>query len=246
MTAGTPNMEGRRVVVVGGTSGMGFATVRATAALGAEVIAAGRRPVARREPTPGVRQVAVDVTDEASVRDLFAGVGELDHLLVTALPGSPGALLDQDLAAARSFMDGKFFGSWACARYAAPQLRPAGGTITFVTGAAVARPPARGSMIAAAFAAVESLTRALAVELGPHRVNAIRPGYTDSDMWSFLPPEERDDLRRRVAAAMPVGRMGTPDDIAHAAVFLMTNPQVTGAVLEVTGGESLVNPLEEA
>jgi NAD(P)-dependent dehydrogenase (short-subunit alcohol dehydrogenase family) len=101
-------------------------------------------------------------------------------------------------------------------------------------------------MIAAAFAAVESLTRALAVELGPHRVNAIRPGYTDSDMWSFLPPEERDDLRRRVAAAMPVGRMGTPDDIAHAAVFLMTNPQVTGAVLEVTGGESLVNPLEEA
>jgi NAD(P)-dependent dehydrogenase (short-subunit alcohol dehydrogenase family) len=106
MTAGTPNMEGRRVVVVGGTSGMGFATVRATAALGAEVIAAGRRPVARREPTPGVHQVEVDVTDEASVRDLFASVGELDHLLVTA---SPGALLDQDLAAARSFMDGEFF-----------------------------------------------------------------------------------------------------------------------------------------
>ena len=101
-------------------------------------------------------------------------------------------------------------------------------------------------MVAAAFAAIEALTRALAVELGPRRVNTIRPGYTDSDMWSFLTPADRDDLRRRVAQAMPVRRMGTPDDIAQAAVFLMTNPQVTGAVLEVSGGESLVNPVEDA
>jgi NAD(P)-dependent dehydrogenase (short-subunit alcohol dehydrogenase family) len=128
-------MEGQRVVVVGGTSGMGLATVRATAALG-----------------------AVD-------------------------------------------------------------------PITFVTGGAVVRPPAHGSMIAAAFAAVEALTRALAIELGARRVNTIRPGYTDSDMWSFLADTERDELRRRVAEAMPVKRMGTPDDIAQAAVFVMTNPQ---------------------
>ena len=100
-------------------------------------------------------------------------------------------------------------------------------------------------MIAAAFAAIEALTRALAVELGPRRVNTIRPGYTDSEMWSFLTPAERDVLRRRVAEAMPVGRMGTPDDIAHAAVFLMTNPQVTGAVIEVTGGESLVDAMAD-
>ena len=77
-------------------------------------------------------------------------------------------------------------------------------------------------------------------------MNTIRPGYTDSDMWSFLAPEAREDLRQRVAVAVPVRRMGTPEDIADAAVFLMTNPQVTGAVLEVSGGESLVNPLEDA
>jgi NAD(P)-dependent dehydrogenase (short-subunit alcohol dehydrogenase family) len=236
-------LSGQRVVVAGGTSGMGLATVRAAAAMGAEVIAAGRRPVAEREPVPGVRQVAADVTDVESVRRLFGEVGELDHLLVTASPGRPGAFLGQDLAAARSFMDGKFFGSWMCARYAAPHLR-ARGSVTFVTGGAVVRPPAYGSMITAAFAALEALTRALAVELGPLRVNAIRPGYTDSDMWSFLPAAERGDLRRRVADAMPVQRMGTPEDIAHAALFLMTNPQVTGAVLEVTGGETLVNTLE--
>jgi NAD(P)-dependent dehydrogenase (short-subunit alcohol dehydrogenase family) len=237
-------LEGQRVVVVGGTSGMGLATVRAATALGAEVVAAGRRPLAERKPVVGAQQAEVDVTDEVSVRRLFEDVGELDHLLVTATAGTPGAFLDQDLAAARSFMDGKFFGSWSCARYAAPRLTGTGGSITFVTGGAVVRPPAHGSMITAAFAAVEALTRALAIELGPRRVNAIRPGYTDSDMWSSLPDAERDDLRRRVAQAMPVQRMGTPDDIAHAAVFLMTNPQVTGAVLEVTGGETLVDTLE--
>jgi len=243
MVTADQRLSGQRVVVAGGTSGMGLATVRAAAAMGAEVVAAGRRPVAEREPVPGVRQVTADVTGEESVRRLFGEVGELDHLLVTASPGRPGAFLGQDLAAARSFMDGKFFGSWLCARHAAPLLR-AHGSITFVTGGAVARPPAHGSMITAAFAALEALTRALAVELGPLRVNAIRPGYTDSDMWSFLPEPERADLRRRVADAMPVGRMGTPEDIAQAAVFLMTNPQVTGAVLEVTGGETLVNTLE--
>lgn len=240
------SLEDQRVVVVGGTSGMGLATVRAIAALGAEVLAAGRRPLAGRESIPGVRQAEADVTDEASMRDLFKRTGDIDHLLVTASPGLPGAFLEQDLASARSFMDGKFFGSWTAARYGAPLLRTPGGSITFVTGAAVLRAPAHGAMIAAAFAAIEALTRALAVELAPRRVNTIRPGYTDSDMWSFLAPEAREDLRQRVAAAMPVRRMGTPEDIADAAVFLMTNPQVTGAVLEVSGGESLVNPLEDA
>jgi NAD(P)-dependent dehydrogenase (short-subunit alcohol dehydrogenase family) len=99
-------------------------------------------------------------------------------------------------------------------------------------------------MVVAAFAAVEALTRALALELGPLRVNAIRPGYTDSEMWSGLPPGGRDRLRQEVAATVPVGRMGAPEDIAHAAVFLMTNRQTTGAVLEVSGGEPLVEPVE--
>jgi NAD(P)-dependent dehydrogenase (short-subunit alcohol dehydrogenase family) len=236
-------MDGSRVVVVGGTSGMGLATVRLAAARGADVIAAGRRPVAERAQVDRARHLEVDVTDEQSVQALFEVVGELDHLLVTASPGSPGAFLKQNLATARGFMDGKFFGSWLCARYAAPRMRGEG-SVAFVTGGAVVRPPVHASMITAAFAAVEALTRALAIELGPLRVNTIRPGYTDSEMWSFLSAREREGLRRRVAEAMPVRRMGTPDDVADAALFLMTNPQVTGTVLEVTGGETLVNTLE--
>jgi NAD(P)-dependent dehydrogenase (short-subunit alcohol dehydrogenase family) len=235
-------LSGQRVVVVGGTSGMGLATVRAAAAQGAEVIAAGRRSVAGRELIDRVLQVEVDVTDETSVRALFDGVGTLDHLFVSASPGVPGRFLEQDLTAARTFIDGKLLGSWTCARYAAPPMR-AGGSITFVTGVAVVRPPGNAAMVSAAFAGIEALSRALALELGPLRVNTIRPGYTDSEMWSGLSDAERDDLRRRVAEALPVDRMGTPEDIAHAAVFLMTSRQTTGAVLEVSGGESLVDRL---
>src|SRR5438128_1552799 len=93
-------------------------------------------------------------------------------------------------------------------------------------------------------AEVVSAGRRPAAERGPRRVNAIRPGYTDSDFWTFLSDEEREELRRRVAEGTPVRRLGTPEDVAQAAVFLMTCPQVTGTVLEVNGGETLVNSVD--
>ncbi|HWL85371.1 MAG TPA: SDR family oxidoreductase, partial [Polyangiaceae bacterium] len=127
-------LRGQRVVVVGGTSGMGLGAVRAAADAGAHVIAAGRRPAAARDivqPAEGrLEHAVVDVTDEASVRAMFDAIGEVDHLFVTAAPppGSWGAFLDQDVAAAQTYMNGKFFGSWACARYAAPRMHPGGST----------------------------------------------------------------------------------------------------------------------
>ena len=233
-------LSGQRVVVIGGTSGMGLATVRAAATQGAEVVSAGRRPARVRAAIAGVRHAEVDVTDEVSVRSLFEDIGGLDHLLVSASPGTPGPFLEQDLAAARTFIDGKLLGSWTCARYAAPRMPP-GGSITFITGCAVVRPPRHAATVPAAFAAVEALSRALALELGPLRVNTIRPGYTDSEMWSGLDEKAREDLRLAVAGALPVGRIGTPEDIAQAALFLMTSRQTTAAVLEVSGGEPLVD-----
>lgn len=81
---------------------------------------------------------------------------------------------------------------------------------------------------------------ALALELAPMRVNTIRPGFIDTDMWNFLPADQRDALRRKVAEAFPSRRAGQAADIGHAAVFLMTNGDVTGTVIEVSGGENLV------
>jgi NAD(P)-dependent dehydrogenase (short-subunit alcohol dehydrogenase family) len=247
MHTDTEPLRGQRVVVVGGTSGMGLGAARAAANAGAQVVAAGRRAAGARHVVEAERDritdAVVDVTDEGSVRALFENVGTLDHLLVTAAPRmEPRPFLEQDRAAAQAFMNGKLFGSWACARYAAPRMRP-GGSITFLTGCASIRPRAGSTMVTATFAALEALSQALALELGPLRVNTIRPGLVDSDMWSFLDDGARERLREKVRAAFPARRIGAIEDIGHAAVFLMTNPYVTGAVLEVSGGEPLV-PLD--
>jgi NAD(P)-dependent dehydrogenase (short-subunit alcohol dehydrogenase family) len=113
-------LAGQRVVVVGGTSGMGRATASAAAAAGAEVVSAGRQAMAERAPSPNVNHAIVDVAEESSVQALFAGPDRIDHLFVSAAPGRPGSMLNQDLVAARSFIDGKLLGTWMCARYAAP------------------------------------------------------------------------------------------------------------------------------
>jgi NAD(P)-dependent dehydrogenase (short-subunit alcohol dehydrogenase family) len=241
------SLQNRRVVIVGGTSGMGQAAAKAAVQAGAEVIVAGRRPVSERiaaEPETRITHEIVDFTEEGSVKAMFERIGTLDHVLITAAPkpGTWGAFLDQDVARAQQYMNAKFFGSWACARWAAPRM-PADGSITFLTGGAAVRLRVGASMVSATFAALETLARGLAIELGPLRVNTIRPGYTDSDMWGFLDPAALEQLRQKVRAAMPVRRMGTVADIGHAAIFLMSNPQVTGSVLEVTGGETLVDSL---
>jgi NAD(P)-dependent dehydrogenase (short-subunit alcohol dehydrogenase family) len=235
---------GRQVVIVGGTSGMGLGAARAALAAGAEVVVAGRRSEGVREAVDStggeLKHEVVDITEEASVRAMFDRIGELDHLFVTATPVSGSkAFFDQDVAAAQEFMNGKFFGSWACARYAAPRMR-AGGSITFLTGGVSVRPRRGLAMVTATFAALEAFSQALALELGPLRVNTIRPGVIDSAMRQFPDEAAHEQFRRKVSEAMPVRRVGTIEDIGHAALFLMTNPYVTGTVLEVTGGETLV------
>jgi NAD(P)-dependent dehydrogenase (short-subunit alcohol dehydrogenase family) len=237
-------LKDRKVVVVGGTSGMGLGAARAALEAGAQVVVASRRPEKARAAvaadTDLFEHALVDITDDVSIRQLFETVGDLDHLLVSATPkAKDGPFLEQDVEAARAIMNGKFFGSWACARYAAPRMR-AGGSITFLTGGAAIRPRAGIATVTATFAALEALSQALALELGPLRVNTIRPGLVDSDMWNFLDEAGREKLRRMAREAFPARRIGTIEDIGHAALFLMTNPYVTGAVLEVSGGETLV------
>ena len=241
------SLAGERVVVVGGTGGMGAATVRASRRLGAEVVSAGRRPVAERDRVDGVHEVVVDSTDEASVRAMFESVGESSTTSSsTASPGQSGVFLEQDLAHARTFMDRKFFGELG--------VRPVRGAPAPISRLDHLRhgrgggPPERREVDdhSGISPPSSSLTRALAVELGPRRVNADRPGYTDSErrLRMFLSDDEREELRRRVAEGAPVRRLGTPEDVAQAAVFLMTCLQVTGTVLEVSGGETLVNSMD--
>ena len=175
------------------------------------------------------------------MKEAFDSIGSFDHLAVTAGPdlGSWGTFMDDDMRGVRSYIENKFLGSWACARYAAPYLK-AGGSITFLTGGLAARSKRGFSAVTSAFVAVEALSGSLALELAPTRVNTIRPGFVDTDLWRVMADGERDALRAKVRESFPAQRAGTADDIGHAALFLMTNPYVTGTVIEVSGGENLV------
>jgi NAD(P)-dependent dehydrogenase (short-subunit alcohol dehydrogenase family) len=237
------SLSGKKVVVVGGKTGIGLGIARAAYAAGASVTVASRRitAVGERPDLAHFEQVSLDICDEAAVREAFDSIGPFDHLAVTAGPdlGSWGAFMDGDMRGVRSYVENKFLGSWACARYAAPHLR-AGGSITFLTGGLAARPKSGFAAVTSAFVAVEALSGSLALELAPTRVNTIRPGYVDTDLWRVMPDHERAALKAKVRDSFPARHAGTADDIGHAALFLMTNAYVTGTVIDVSGGENLV------
>ena len=146
----------------------------------------------------------------------------------------------KDMHGVKNYLETKFFGTWACARYAAPNIEK-GGSMTFLSGGTGARAKIGLAAVTSTFAAVESLSQSLALELAPIRVNTIRPGFIDTDFWDVLPEKDVENIRNKVRANFPARRLGTAADVGHAAVFLMTNPYVTGAVLEVSGGELLVD-----
>jgi NAD(P)-dependent dehydrogenase (short-subunit alcohol dehydrogenase family) len=238
------SLDFKRVVVVGGTSGMGLATARAAAMEGAEVIvaSASRSRVERAvvELQNSVAGLVLDVTDDGAVESFFAEVGEVDHLVYTAgeaLALSP--LADLDVDRARSFFEVRYFGALRVVRAAAPRVRE-GGSVTLTTGIANARPQPGWSIGASVCGAVEGLTRALAVELAPIRVNAVSPGVVRTPLWGSIDDSEVEQLYKNVAASVPVGHAGEADEIARAFLYCMGQTYGTGAVITVDGGAVLV------
>ena len=233
-------MDGKTVVVVGGSSGIGLASARTLAEHGARVVIAGRSEqrleAARRSIPAPVEIHRVDITDEDSIGRLFAAVERLDHLVITASEAVLGRFLDLDVSAARRFFDSKFWGPYAVARHAAPRIAP-DGSITFFSGAAGSKASPGFSCGSAVNSAVESLARSLAVELAPIRVNTISPGLIHTPVWeSLISLGERDALFADTSARLPSGRIGRPEEIADAVLFLIRNAYTTGTTLFVDGG----------
>ena len=144
-----------------------------------------------------------------------------------------------EIAAARKVVDSKLIGPLLLAKYGSPVLSRTG-SITFTSGIAAYRPAPRGSAVAAVNGALASLAAALAVELGPIRINVVSPGWVDTPIWAQVAGDAKAATLEAMAKRLPVGRIGQPDDIANAIRFLMRNGFVTGTVLHVEGGHRLV------
>ncbi|MBY8341684.1 SDR family oxidoreductase [Streptomyces spinosirectus] len=238
------SLQGQRIVVIGGTSGIGLAVAQGAAGEGAEVVVASRRKEsvdAALERLPqGAEGHALDATDEEAVRGFFDRVGGFDHLVYTAgesLLMEP--LATADLGRARRFLDTRLWGAYTAVKHGAPAIRP-GGSVVLTTGT-VARRPMPGTTVAASLCgAMESLTRALALEIAPVRVNIVSPGIVRTDLWRDLPPAEREGLYASMAGTLPVGRIGEATDIAEAYLYLMRGGYSTGSIVTVDGGGTLV------
>jgi NAD(P)-dependent dehydrogenase (short-subunit alcohol dehydrogenase family) len=238
-------LEGKRVVIIGGSSGIGLETARLALADGARVTIAGRSEDRLRRAADTVlsgrdrlRTVVADLSEESSIRSLFTGEGHVDHVFVPAGEFRPGDgdLLKSDLDGLRSILQVRLLGVAHVVRQARPKMK--GGSITLMSGLYATRPAPGGGMAAAAVAAVEGMTRALALDLAPIRVNAVAPGLIDTPLWDSFGAQREAILAR--GAGLPVGRIGRPEEVAAAVIFLMNNGFVTGTVLPIDGGGGLV------
>ncbi|MCS3501777.1 NAD(P)-dependent dehydrogenase (short-subunit alcohol dehydrogenase family) [Bradyrhizobium japonicum] len=232
-------LAGKKVVVIGGSSGIGLATAELAKSEGAEIIVASRSaakldPIAERLK---VTAIPTDVTSDESVAELFRRTGPVDHVVLTAAQLRTGPFKTVPMEDVRGTMEGKFWGAWRVAREA--EIKP-GGSLTLVTGFLSVRPRPNSAIISAANGALESLARALALELAPVRVNAVSPGVIDTPIRAAMPEAARKEMLAKTAAALPVGRIGAAEDIAWQILSFMANGFATGSIVYVDGG-ALVN-----
>ncbi|UEP36093.1 SDR family oxidoreductase [Burkholderia ambifaria] len=232
-------LHGKKVLVVGGSSGIGAAAAKAFAQRGAAVTIASRDPAragADVAPDGHVRTEALDITDTAAVDAFCARVGQFDHVVISAAKTATGPLRALPLADAQAAMDSKFWGAYRIAR--SIDIAP-GGSLTFVSGYLSVRPNASSVLQGAINAALEALARGLALELAPVRVNTVSPGLIATPLWDKLAPDARDAMYAGAAQRLPARRVGQPEDVANAIVYLATTPYATGSTVLIDGGGAI-------
>ena len=236
-------LRGTNVVIIGGSTGIGFATAQLAQQQGANLTIAGRSEEklskARFYLGNNVRTVVADVADAVAVGRIFEGVERVEHVFITAGGLVAGKVLETDPNAFRLGLEERIFGTLYVIRQAVPRM-PNHGSITLTSGVRASRPVPGTTMTTVGVAAAEALTHSLALELAPIRVNAVSPGWINTPLVTGALGDNYDEIARSVAQKLPAKRIGQPEEVAQAVLMLMNNEFITGEVLHVDGGDRFV------
>lgn len=235
-------LKNKRIAVVGAGSGIGKAIAVEAAHQGAELILSSRSKDKLENVADLIKDatvIPVDMTDANLVEQWSQALPEIDHLVISASSAAHGRFADLEEDAVRAMFDAKFFGPYRIAKAALDKLKD-GGSITFFSGVLSRRPGMNCSGLGAVNGAVESLSYGLALELGPQfRVNCVSPGMIRSEAYDGMEKQTRETMYEATGASLPVGRVGTVQEAALAAIYLMSNNYSTGVVLDVDGGHMI-------
>lgn len=237
-------LNGQKVVIFGGTSGIGHGVAAAALAEGADVTIVGRDAdrlaSAARNLGTGVKTARVDATNQAKLEEFYSARAPIDHIVATvhsteSLGGAMRAIVDMDLDAAEALMKSKYWTQFVILKLGAPHLAERG-SITLTSGVASRGFVAKHGLLGPNNAAIESLAKYAARELGPKRVNCVSPGLTNTPTFDGLPPDAKLGLFKSFADGLPVGFVADPGDVAGAYIFAMTSGYVSGSVIDIDGG----------
>jgi len=231
------SLAGSRVLVLGGSSGIGLAAAKAAAAAGAKVTLASRSGdkvnAAAAQVGNGAVGTPLDTTNDGALEAFFSTHPEWDHIVVSVAAGRSAGLQDLSLQDAYGNMNAKFWTAYKTARLA--RITPEG-SLTLVSGFLSQRPNKDALLQGCINAALESLGRGLALSLSPVRVNTISPGLIDTPIRAAMPADRKKAMLDHAAATLPAKRVGQAEDVAEAILMVMTNPFTTGSTLFVDGG----------